>query len=491
MRKVFPRSLRARLILSSGVLVLLSLFLAGIATVYLLRAEQENTARERVGRLAEPVALRAAILEASGATAAQIQAILENEYGVRILLLDRDATVVGDTGQTLRGQTLSALAQQTVPAASLPNLRFRVQRFERGPENLLLFTSPAGLVAAVPVAGFVPRYQAVVAIPESDVREAWRELLPRLFLAGGIALAVGVVAAGLLARSISLPLQRITAASEEMALGRYDQQIPAYGGEEVGRLAQAFNAMARQVSGSHRTLREFLGNVSHELKTPLTSIQGFSQAMVDGALQTDADFREAGQIINDEAVRMRALVDDLLYLSQVEAGEVVIHRDRVNVGDLLTATEERFQRRADEAGVSLTAESGEAPEIAADARRLEQALANIVDNALRHTPAGGRVTLRAMAADGGVDLSVHNTGSVIPAEALPWIFDRFFQVDPARSRVDGNTGLGLAITREIVEAHGGRVTVESSEAKGTEFRITLPAGANGSDGAAEQGRTGG
>ena len=96
-----------------------------------------------------------------------------------------------------------------------------------------------------------------------------------------------------------------------------------------------------------------------------------------------------------------------------------------------------------------------------------------------------------MAADGGVDLSVHNTGSVIPAEALPWIFDRFFQVDPARSRVDGNTGLGLAITREIVEAHGGRVTVESSEAKGTEFRITLPAGANGSDGAAEQGRTGG
>src|SRR3990170_1378429 len=150
MRKVFPRSLRARLILSSGVLVFLSLFLAGIATVYLLRAEQENTARERVGRLAEPVALRAAILEAGGATAGQIQAILENEYGVRILLLDRDATVVGDTGQTLRGQTLSALAQQTVPAASLPNLRFRVQRFERGPENLLLFTSPAGLVAAGP-----------------------------------------------------------------------------------------------------------------------------------------------------------------------------------------------------------------------------------------------------------------------------------------------------------------------------------------------------
>jgi two-component system sensor histidine kinase BaeS len=259
-----------------------------------------------------------------------------------------------------------------------------------------------------------------------------------------------------------------------MARGRYDQQIPAYGGEEVGRLAQAFNHMAQQVGRSHRTLRDFLANVSHELKTPLTSIQGFSQAMVDGSLQRPEDFTDAGRIINQEAVRMRGLVDDLLYLSQVEAGQVVLHFDRLSPNELLQETLARFHRRAVQSDVRLLIQTGETPAISADPRRLEQALANIVDNAVRHTPAGGSVTLRSAASNGHVELSVHNTGSVIPPEALPRLFDRFFQVDPARARVDGNSGLGLAITREIVEAHGGDVAVTSSAEAGTEFVITLP-----------------
>jgi signal transduction histidine kinase len=120
------------------------------------------------------------------------------------------------------------------------------------------------------------------------------------------------------------------------------------------------------------------------------------------------------------------------------------------------------------------------PLIESDPRRIEQALANIVDNAVRHTPAGGRVTLRSFAQNGHVELSVHNTGSVIPAAALPRIFERFFQVDPAGARAEGNTGLGLAITREIVEAHGGRVEAQSSESEGTRFTITLPLETRGS-----------
>jgi two-component system OmpR family sensor kinase len=474
--KIIPKSLRARLILSFGVLIFLSLFLAGTTTVYLLKKEQEKTARERVGRLAEPIALRSAILEANGETPAQIQDTLEEEYNVRILLVDRDATVVGDTGRTLRGQTISELQNQGLPARPLPD-RYRVQRVQRGPENLLLFfTSPQGVVAAVPGVGgvLVPRYQAVVAVPESDVSQAWRELLPRLGLAGGIALVGGVFAASVLANSISRPLKRITAASEEMALGRYDQQIPTGGSEEVGRLAQAFNDMARQVGRSHRTLLEFLANVSHELKTPLTSIQGFSQAMVDGTVHTEDDFVEAGRIINDEAVRMRGLVDDLLYLSQVEAGEVVMHPESLDAGALMEATKARFGRRAIQADVTLVLEAQPAPAIEADPRRIEQAVANLVDNAIRHTPAGGSVTMKTASVNGTVRFAVHNTGSVIAAAVLPRIFDRFFQVDREKTRVDGNTGLGLAITREIAEAHGGYVDVRSSAEEGTEFVISLP-----------------
>ncbi|HLF78348.1 MAG TPA: HAMP domain-containing sensor histidine kinase [Dehalococcoidia bacterium] len=476
-RKLLPRSLRAWLILSFGVLIFGSLFAAGTTTVYLLKEDREKSARERVGLLAEPVALNAAFLEARGATEQQIQTELEAKYGVRILLIDRDATVVGDSGETLRGQTIAALQRQGVPARPLDDPRYRVSRYRYGPENLLLFTGSSGPEAGFVVPGgfAVPKYQAVVAIDESDVRQAWRDLLPRLFLAGGFSFLASVVVASLLARSISKPLRQITAASEEMARGRYDQQIPHYGGEEVGRLATAFNDMARQVSRSHRTLRDFIANASHELKTPLTSIQGFSQAMVDGALTTQEDYAEAGRIINDEAVRMRGLVEDLLYLSQVEAGQVVLQYDPIDTQELLTETRERFRRRAGQADVRLVIELDETASVRADARRLEQALANIVDNAVRHTPAGGTVSMRSSRNNGHVELAVHNTGSYIPPETLPLVFERFFQVDPVRSRANGNSGLGLAITKEIVDALGGSVAVASTPESGTEFVITLPA----------------
>ncbi|HXH23145.1 MAG TPA: HAMP domain-containing sensor histidine kinase [Dehalococcoidia bacterium] len=482
MRKLLPQSLRSRLILAFGILIFVSLFLAGATTAYLLKSEQEKTARERVARLADPVAYFAAYLQAAGfSDPGVIQRALEEEFltedsNVRILLVDTDGKVEGDSEQTLRGQTIAQLAARGIEARPLDGITApRISRY-RGPENLVLFTRSRVAVVRLPGSpvAFVPKYQGYVAVDRSEISQAWRELMPRLFFAGGIALLVGVVSASLLARSISRPLREITAASEAMARGNYDQHIPEYGGDEVGRLARAFNNMANQVSRSHRTLREFLANVSHELKTPLTSVQGFSQAMVEGALHDPEDYAEAARIINDEAVRMRGLVDDLLYLSQVEAGQVVLHDEAVNPMELLRSTAERFRRRAELAGVKLEVEPGPAPVLHADSRRLEQALANLVDNAVRHTPSGGRIRLGLETSDGSLRLSVHNTGSYIPAEVMPHIFDRFFQVDRERSRADGNTGLGLAITREIVEAHGGRVSATSSPEEGTEFVIAMP-----------------
>ena len=477
-RRLLPRSLRSRLILSFGLLIFISLFLAGTTTVYLLKTQQEKSARERVGLLAVPVTLRAAVLEASGLEPDEMQRVLEDEFDVRILLVNGD-TIIGDSGQTLVGERIAELGEQGLAARPLSDVRYSVRRYKQGPEDLLLFLSPQGPIAALPGASAlgVPQYQAIVAVPESDVSTAWRDLLPRLFVAGSIAFLASVFAAGVLARSITRPLRRITEASEEMARGRYDQTIPAYGGEEVGRLATAFNDMAQQVGHSYRTLRDFLANVSHELKTPLTSIQGFSQAMVDGSLKTPEEYAEAGRIINEESVRMRGLVDDLLYLSQVDVGEVAFRFENIDPKELLTAADERFRRRAGQAGVELSVQAVDGPLIRADGRRMEQAIANIVDNALRYTPRGGRITLRSTADDGHVQLSVHNTGSVIPPEAMPHLFERFFQVDAARARADGNTGLGLAITREIVEAHDGEIEVNSNAQLGTEFVISVPAAA--------------
>ena len=473
MSRLLPRSLRARLILSFGFVIFLTVFLTGLTTVYLLREQQERNARERVGLLAELVALNSAFLEVQGATPTQIRdALIEQYPGEQILIVDPTGRVVADTKGTLQGQTITQVAEGTGTIHTEGDDRYWSEKWQDAPgKDLLFFVANRGRLEP---AVFTPEYRPIVAVAESDVRESWRELLPRLFLAGGVACFAGVIAAGLLARSITRPIRRITLASEAMARGNYDQRIPAYGGDEVGRLAAAFNDMAQQVNRSYRTLRDFLANVSHELKTPLTSIQGFSQAMVDGSLTKPEDYAEAGRIVNDEAVRMRSLVDDLLYLSQVDRGEFTVQLEPTWPNELLEATYERFIRRASQENVTLNVLPRTTPQIQADGRRLEQALANIVDNAVRHTPEGGNVTLRSFAENGHVRLSVHNSGSVIPPEALPHVFERFFQADPAGANADANTGLGLAITKEIVEAHGGHVEVKSSEGEGTEFAITVP-----------------
>ena len=480
MRRLLPRSLRSRLILSFGLLIFITVSLAGLTTVLLVKAEQEKAARQRYESLSLTVSSRSAVLEANNLPPERIQEELERQFEVRILLLDNDTTVIEDSGETLVNARIEELEQQGIRASSLDDVQSQplVRKYSRGPEDLLLFLSPQGPLVAFPGSNAlaVPQYTPVIAVPENDIRTAWQDLMPRLIIAGSLAFMASVVAAGIIARSITRPLRRITEASEEMARGRYDQRIPAYGGEEVGRLANAFNDMAHEVNHSYRTLREFLANVSHELKTPLTSIQGFSQAMIDGSLKTQTDYADAGRIINDESVRMRGLVDDLLYLSQVDAGQVAFRFENIDPREILVAADERFRRRANQAGVELSLLTTDVPPIRADGRRLEQAVSNIVDNALRYTPAGGRVTLRSTANNGHVELSVHNTGSVIPREALPRLFDRFFQVDPAKARADGNTGLGLAITKEIVEAHSGKIDVKSSAESGTEFVISVPAG---------------
>jgi signal transduction histidine kinase len=229
------------------------------------------------------------------------------------------------------------------------------------------------------------------------------------------------------------------------------------------------------VSRSHRMMRDLLANVAHELKTPLTSIQGFSQALMDGAARTPEDQAKAARIINDEAERMRRLVEDLLYLSQLESGQLRMEMGRVDVTILLGDAAERvsWQLRDTDRRLRLNIAPG-LPAIDGDTRRLEQVLGNLLDNAIRHTPAGGTVTLQGEQRNGMVVLSVRNTGSYIPPEVLPRVFERFYRADSHRTRDGRHGGLGLSIAAEIVAAHHGRIEAESDPESGTVFRVSLP-----------------
>ena len=212
----------------------------------------------------------------------------------------------------------------------------------------------------------------MIAIPQAKLAAAWLDLVPRLALAGLIALIVSFIVSYFISRSISGPLARITAASKQMAQGNYDVYIPIKGQDEVGRLSEAFNQMAKEVSTNQRTMRDLLANVSHELKTPLTSIQGFSQAILDGVVTEDDDVKEYSRLVFDEAQRMRGLVDDLLLLSQIESGQVSMEHKRINVAQLLNHTLERFQWSIREAGIQSGVSFETLPDIIGDPRRLEQ-----------------------------------------------------------------------------------------------------------------------
>ena len=231
-----------------------------------------------------------------------------------------------------------------------------------------------------------------------------------------------------------------------------------------------------RVKASQQTQRDFVANVSHELKTPLTSIQGFSQAILDKATEP----ARAAQIINDEAGRMRRLVDGLLDLARLDAGQAALQRAPTDLGPILQSVAEKLSLRAQERQVTLKVEIATLPIIVADGDRLAQVFTNLLDNALKHTPEDGNVTLiaRSDSPSGTVSVVVTDTGQGIPADDLSRIFERFYRVDKSRAAGHGY-GIGLAITKEIVQAHSGAIKAESVVGLGTKFTVRLPVSLSG------------
>jgi signal transduction histidine kinase len=508
------RSLNSRLLFAFAFVISLSLAISAIGTLFALRDEQRDAAEERVGRLAEPITLAVALMEQAGIDAGEIRAATyayADAFDVRVLLVDESGEIVADSAAHLDGESVDAFGPEAA-VTDRGGARFRMAKYDGSGERLLVFAppsdrlelssnrlvqlqaaiyslysspdAPAGLATAIqtlvntqetPQTLPLPSLRPLVAVSESEITSAWQDLIPQLAIAGGIALAASAFAAGIISRSISRRLARVTRAAQEMSRGLYDQQLDPSGDDEVGRLAQAFNVMARRVSASHQMMRDLLANVSHELKTPLTSIQGFSQAIEEGAVASDEEYRQAARIINEETQRMRRLVDDLIELSRLESGQAVMERGEVDLEHLLRACAGRFDWQLRDSGADLRLELPPLPPLEGDERRLEQAFTNLIDNAVRHTPKGGTITVRAQAQNGVARVAVHNTGSYIPPDELPRVFERFFQTDRNRARGGtGGAGLGLAIASEVVQAHHGSISATSDRERGTEFLVTLP-----------------
>jgi signal transduction histidine kinase len=324
-----------------------------------------------------------------------------------------------------------------------------------------------------PPRGGWPLVYVLLAQPAPEA-EVLREFTERFLFAGLLALGAALVLGLVLARSITRPLATLTAATHEIAAGNYAHQAPLTGSVELRTLARDFNHMAGEIRRTQQAQHDFLANVSHDLKTPLTSIQGFSQALLDGVVRDRAAFQDVAATIHAEALRMGRLVADVVDLARLQSGETPLDRQPVAVEPLLRQVAQGMLPQAIAGQVALQVESTPVPLVPADADQLHRALTNLLDNALRHTPPAGRVTLGAQAGPGSVCVYVRDTGAGIPAHDLPRVFERFYQVDKSRAATGQGSGLGLAIVQEIVAAHGGAIAVQSAPGQGTEFTINLP-----------------
>lgn len=295
------------------------------------------------------------------------------------------------------------------------------------------------------------------------------------------ALAVAATAAFLAAVAVSVfvtrrivaPVRAMTTASARIADGRYSERVPVTSDDELGELAGQFNRMAATLERVEQARRDLVADVAHELRTPLASIAGYLEGLLDGVVPAEP---ETFHRLHREAARLQRLVNDLQELLRVEAGQVPIHLRRIEVQDLMDAAAARLRPQFDDKGIALDVDVPPGlPPVLADPDRIGQVTTNLLGNALQYTPAGGRVTLRARREQSAVAIAVIDTGIGIAPEHLPHLFDRFYRADRSRARASGGSGIGLTIARYLVDAHGGMIRAESAgPGQGSTFTFTLP-----------------
>jgi len=463
-------TLNSRLLLSYVALILVCLALVGMGLLLFVWASPVGVSASllRLEAVARTALLRT--VPSEGVPPQRLVDLLAQaaeDHNVRTLLVDEGGTIRFDSEGAWEGERLEETLRTPVIRGRIRGT-FRAPTGERWTFVGQVVPTPEGHLQF-----------AVLASPQNRLAVvAWfaENLLPPLLEAGAVALVLSVLLAWLMARSVARPLRRVAAAAGAIAQGDLSQRAPVSGPREVQDLARAFNFMADRVAATQQVQRDFIANVSHELKTPLTSIQGFSQAIMDGTASEPEAVQRAARIIHEEAERMRRMVEELLYLARFDADQVEMARVPVDVGELLARCVERLMPQAEAAGDQLILSAPEGLVVTGDADWLTQVFINLLDNAIRHTR-DGRVEVTGRRVDGWVEVSVTDTGEGIPPEDLERIFERFYRAD--KSRRKGGVGLGLPIAREVVRRHGGEITVESVVGLGSRFTVRLPARSEG------------
>jgi heavy metal sensor kinase len=313
----------------------------------------------------------------------------------------------------------------------------------------------------------------VVGQPMDSIVSALGALRRTLFLAGPLTLLLSAGGGLFLARRALKPVDRMIQTTREIEETDLARRIDVATNDELGRLAATLNAMLERLESAFHRQRQFTDDASHELRTPLSVIEAEASLALRRKRPAD-DYRDALAIVVEEARNMNRLIDQLLTLARADAGEEALALESLDLSEIAEETIATMRPLAEEKDVTLIAGSMTSAAVNADRVHLKRLLANLIDNAIRYTAAGGSVTVSVAQDSESVTLTVDDTGIGIPAGHLPHIFERFYRVDKARSRAEGGSGLGLAICKQIAEEHGGSISVESDEGEGTRFAVRMP-----------------
>jgi heavy metal sensor kinase len=459
----FPVSIRLRLTLWYVVLlaVILAVFIASVYLVqrHLLYKTLDESIQNQASALLDAIQVQRDT--PSLQTVAPSSGPEETEHFARVF--DASQNVVFDNTAAMGHIPVDAQAVARALAGKSETRRFKV---DGDPTRARMFpVRRDGRTVGV----------LEVGLAEDDVADALDRLLLVMGVAYAATLAVAILGGAFLAGRALAPVDKITMLARRISadrLGqRLDLQLPD---DEVGRLASTFDEMIARLDSSFRRQRQFTADASHELRTPLTIMKG----QIDVALQKERqpqDYRQVLEAVNDEVDRLIRLTGSLLTLTRADAGEIPLAFESVGVADLVAGAVDQASSMALPRDVDLQLVPGPSVTIRADEGLLLQLLLNLLDNATKYTPRGGRVSVGWGEIGSRVELWVRDNGIGIPADDIAFIFDRFYRVDRARSRSEGGVGLGLAISRWIAEAHDGSIRVESAPDKGSTFTVTLPA----------------
>lgn len=286
------------------------------------------------------------------------------------------------------------------------------------------------------------------------------------------ATAVALLLGALLARTLTQPIRQLTAATQLVAQGELGHQVAVTTQDELGDLATSFNQMSADLARINQSRRQMTADIAHDLRTPLSVLLGYTEALSDGKLTGSADMYV---VMHKEAQHLQRLVEDLRTLSLADAGELPLNRQETDPADLINRIALAHQVQAQERDITLRVNAAQnLPYVALDPDRMTQVLGNLMANALRYTPAGGTITLETAVGDQTIHFGISDTGPGIPPADLPYIFQRFYRGEKARHQHEDESGLGLAIAKSLVQAHGGTISVTSSPGAGATFAVSLP-----------------